>query len=463
MKISFFSIFFFLVLSVQTAKADLLFSDSFESNDWSQAGSIPKYSQSSDFHTVGNYSLFTNDWGSFKKALIYTPQSFWIEFSYKGVSGSPFVWIGFGGVSNIECGTYVGLLQDSSTHDVDVYFDQTNFYINLDNSSYVLSSNQITTGCSTAKNNFYIYNNMSGKNYYIDNLRIYVGQQPYEFTQEYVDYWQYDNSVPDIKVNQGTICFLDDVNCNIEVSYNDLAVGSILYYIPINSRSDSTNCLPENAEQYYSLSSSSRTQTFNIASSTSGGVVGEKNYCLWLEKNDFEYLGNYGYSSKHSPFYILWEETENYSSSFTPYEDPCSNVASSTGDFWDDMRYGIECGIAKVSYYLIKPSPYSVKKVHTIMSEGSQMFPFSLYKQISTFMQPASSTLEMQLEMNITELTGIPGGNQDLVLLSKDTFSDWGVVYDKVYSFIEFLIYLGTFLYLLSDFIGRVKNREYAA
>lgn len=61
------------------------------------------------------------------------------------------------------------------------------------------------------------------------------------------------------------------------------------------------------------------------------------------------------------------------------YEHICDDVATSSGSYYDDFRYGIECGFRKIIYYVIYPSDKSVNNITKAYGTLKKQFPFSAY------------------------------------------------------------------------------------
>lgn len=61
------------------------------------------------------------------------------------------------------------------------------------------------------------------------------------------------------------------------------------------------------------------------------------------------------------------------------YSHLCDNVATSSGSYFDDFRYGIECGFRKTIYYIFYPSDTSINNIQIAYSKIKKEFPFSAY------------------------------------------------------------------------------------
>lgn len=85
------------------------------------------------------------------------------------------------------------------------------------------------------------------------------------------------------------------------------------------------------------------------------------------------------------------------------YDHICDDVATSSGEFWDDFRFGIECGFRKIVYWVIYPSDKSVNNLSKGYANLKKQFPFSAYFGITDTINEsiASTTVNSNGTFNI--------------------------------------------------------------
>lgn len=89
------------------------------------------------------------------------------------------------------------------------------------------------------------------------------------------------------------------------------------------------------------------------------------------------------------------------------YDNICDDVATSSGEFWDDFRFGIECGFRKIVYWVIYPSDKSVNNLSKGYANLKKQFPFSAYFGITDTINEsiASTTVNSNGTFNIPFIT----------------------------------------------------------
>lgn len=74
------------------------------------------------------------------------------------------------------------------------------------------------------------------------------------------------------------------------------------------------------------------------------------------------------------------------------YQHICDDIATSTGTYFDDFRYGIECGFKKILYWSFYPSQNSLNGLSTSYYDLKQTFPFSAYYGLTDTITNSIST-----------------------------------------------------------------------
>lgn len=293
----------------------------------------------------------------------------------------------------------------------------------------------------------------SGHYMYIDDFDLYYSD-PLGLDS---DTWELTPLYPDFNAPNRNICFIGE-DCDIEIRYNDRAISGTLYFI---HDIEGNQNFPEYASSSIELTDNSQrivhfTDIEQIGSST------EQSYCLYLVIDPYlgmNELGAYpGYYEKVAcGFTNVWVNQEDYEMIEGYVGDVCDTVASSTGSFADDMRYGVECGIRRIGYFFFTPSQNSIDKLSTINQTAETIFPYSLFVDAKSVYENSSSTLD-SFDINFTQLTGIDGFDNDIQLVGNGTVSWLGDLWDKIYFLMETIIYVLAFFYFSSLIISWVKN-----
>lgn len=74
------------------------------------------------------------------------------------------------------------------------------------------------------------------------------------------------------------------------------------------------------------------------------------------------------------------------------YDHICDDVATSTGLFFDDFRFGIECGFKKIIYWAISPSASSLNSIRSSYDTFKLQFPFNAYFGLTDTINKSIST-----------------------------------------------------------------------
>jgi len=176
------------------------------------------------------------------------------------------------------------------------------------------------------------------------------------------DLYTLDPNAPDFIMPIQQVCFIG-IPCRIDMIYNSLAVGMQVYWIWENGQPQ----FPEYASYSYTLSNvQPYSQTFMIASNTVS-VATTTPYSIWIGGEDFD--GRLMQGLK-----LIWVDSDTYDLDLFN-ADPCEDVATSSGLF-DDLRYGIECGFRRLSYWAFQPDLETVTGLSTSRNKLASTFPF---------------------------------------------------------------------------------------
>jgi hypothetical protein len=265
------------------------------------------------------------------------------------------------------------------------------------------------------------------------------------------DWFQLGESYPDVYMPIQQVCLLSDQWCNLEYWYNEQAIGADLYFIYDNGQEIS----PAN-------SSTSTTITYQtgymdslyLASSTVNGIATTTEFCILYN------TPGYG-EVKECGMILIWVEDDYFPtmpSGFceaTTTEEICSGISTSTDWFGIDFGYAFECGGRRLIHWMVCPSEDSFEMLETTINQWETMFPYSVFSQITNaFIDSQATTTAFTI--NITTLTGIEGHDTELALLEEGMMLDtWGVVWEKVYALMEYVLYFFGFLAIMMILLGQ--------
>lgn len=155
---------------------------------------------------------------------------------------------------------------------------------------------------------------------------------------------------------------------------------------------------------------------------------------------------------------------DNWLNGFTyiniePYDinEACEDVASSTGTFWDDFRYGVECGFNKVIYWAFHPKEETYLALNETIANLTKIPVLKSYNEIKYQLDYAdlATTSAVSLNLYVGELG--EGGQKAITVLSPDIINNYfGDTWDNFYNIGQILIYLIT----LSYFIFWIKTKD---
>lgn len=343
---------------------------------------------------------------------------------------------------------------DSDWHTLEWKVDSTNIFYRIDDYAWSVKSYAL----SSATNNINVLNitadNVTSHAIYVDEFEK-ITQDPVGLDSPY---WELTALYPDFSAPERNICFIGQ-DCDIEVRFNDRAVDGTLFFIYDNGENER---FPEYASSSY-LVTRTADYTMHLTEPQQGSTT-EQKYCLYLQvdpylgANEFgQYLGYY--DKVMCGFYNVWVDEATYTADLDYIQgDVCDDVASSSGSFADDFRYGLECGARRIGYFFFHPSSNSYKKISDIKTTMDTVFPFSIYDQVTDAFAESTSTLE-SFTINFTELTGIPGYDTDLELAGESTMQSLGGFWNVFYSAMEMIIYILAFFFFGWELIRIMKQQ----
>lgn len=251
-----------------------------------------------------------------------------------------------------------------------------------------------TTGSATNTSEM-IQISATGDSIFIDNIVSSV-IDPLDVSWDYSGTLRED--IPDFTTNINTVCFVGQ-DCNIWVNYNEMMDGQEIRLIDnsdtlLDADTVSWVAPPEVALIYpYSAQTAGEIEVFNLMSPVC------YNECLFDTCVE-------GCGIVKGGFVIEWWDEEDYLPDFSFItNDPCWNIATSTGTFADDFRYGMECGAMRVFTWAFEPNATTTNKLANSIDDFWQNFPFSTLTNVKTLIENNSGTTTTQL-MPVLSATG---------------------------------------------------------
>lgn len=236
---------------------------------------------------------------------------------------------------------------------------------------------------------------------YIDNLQNY---NPYSDTDILIDfnYWGELAGYPSLEFYPGFSCW-SGITCEYPIVANQEAVGNTVYIIEQTSKSDTTGCTPENAFETIEIMPPDlydQGQPVVLPDYASGTI---KYFCFYYE----DFINGDQLYAGMDVMWLDFKDIQDYSEYVAllaeyHFDDPCYGIATSTGDFWDDFRYGLECGGRKLISWAIIPSETSRYMISDQLDIMKRQFPLNIFFDIQYQLLKGGESVEYDhLEINV--------------------------------------------------------------
>jgi hypothetical protein len=257
-----------------------------------------------------------------------------------------------------------------------------------------------------------------------------------EFDNTLIDYW------PDIASVKHMVCYVGE-DCNLWFSFNDLAVGYTVNLI--NDISPQTSNAPIASTTIIYTPMHQNKIILTAATSTKSDL-----FCLYIVDKVLT-CGINVFWSDENLFNEYWAALPSCASS-------CEEMASSSGAFWDDFRYGIECGMTKAVCYMARPSKDSLDAITRAELSLESSFPFTVAFDLLNTVGGAlaSSSTSTDNVFNIpmiraagtsTEIYGIPVLSSSSV--SNAIGADNNLMIRQIFSWIGWFAAAGASLFII--------------
>jgi len=242
--------------------------------------------------------------------------------------------------------------------------------------------------------------------------------------------WVDSDLDPDL-ADFNTVRYLRCVNglpCNLTYSYNDLAVGDYIYL------TDDTN--PNTIYSLKEIPDGNGWDSLTVPNQTTTGKIKRRMMLVDPEVTKFSHT-----------ITIDWFESEavaeadliaNGAFDKEKCDDVCADIATTTG-WWDDVRYGIECGMRNVSCWAFVPASTTYDKFLTAQLMFQYSFPMNIYQAIKNGIVDlkATSTATTTVPVSVTlHQTPLDIDLLDLSSFSTDAFYPLVTKIREIFSFI---------------------------
>lgn len=220
----------------------------------------------------------------------------------------------------------------------------------------------------------------------------FYGLNDYAVSPTQYEYWNIlDSPYPDYTSNYNPVCFVGS-DCNIWIQINDKMINSTFTLVDTYAGTfiASTSVNFQYVEEVvvsipYTTQTASSTQDFDINS----------DICFAYEIAGVDFSGC-GISK--SGFSAYWTTEEDYFPDMSFLDDPCHDVATSSGSYADDFRYGIQCGFQQSLVWLFRPSTNTMIRFENSFDSIKQDFPINIITRLSnTFSDTYASSSDTQL------------------------------------------------------------------
>jgi len=192
-------------------------------------------------------------------------------------------------------------------------------------------------------------------------------------------------------------------------------------------------------------------------------------YCLSI---DFGYV-NPTWTGVHEDctYSVKWVTQEYFDEHIAPglaefdIESACDTVATSTGEMWDDFRYGLECGFRKAVYWATVPSPETYYKIESSKESLMLSFPFTYYRQVQRIVYNMSSATSTPYTVNMGTFIhdDFSSGYNDKEILSASMFQkNLGDKWDLIQTTMKYFVYILLGLYLVKRLISMSSQEKSA-
>jgi hypothetical protein len=171
----------------------------------------------------------------------------------------------------------------------------------------------------------------------------------------------------DINTVDYLLCFFDET-CPLYFSFNDAAIGNKVFLTPD---------IEGQQNPAYAISSTTIINDVRYQNSIYTplkSVPDKTNYCLYMQDSIDGDILRCGTT-------IEWIASSSFGVSRFA-KDPCAEVPLPDGA-WDQLRYGVECGMKRIVFFIFNPDPATVQDFAANSGKLKKIFPFNTYYQLT--------------------------------------------------------------------------------
>jgi len=263
----------------------------------------------------------------------------------------------------------------------------------------------------------------------------------YPLNDDFRDYWNLGTTTPNFQLSPIYYCTLGE-DCSIDFIYNDLAVGKVLWAMP---------------DPY--LAEFKDFQNYHVASTTlsykypyNGTLYLPASFIDQYEASSTVLMSFFlqGTDQLRVAIRIQIVSIDFYGLDFLS-EDPCVTVATSSGEFFDDFRYGLECGSRRLIYWMFRPSESAILRLSNSKEVLMQEFPFNVYADLNYILSTSTvSTSSIVTYGDLINDSGYDNANYEMANFDQvATIINDNFFTVTVYNTLTFLVYLIGFVYVV--------------
>lgn len=287
------------------------------------------------------------------------------------------------------------------------------------------------------------------QDFFLDNILIGLTSVPStsdpDTYVDIIDLPEFDDEVQigfeDYIAGKSKYCLIDN-DCDFEYTYSYEAIDDI---IQIWSDTDKNNT-PDSLLATSTLRNLSILRDYYRVATSS--TIQDQYFCITTDTL-LDYKCGY---------IISWVDDTTFNNLFGEYniQSACADMDQSAST---TILYSIECSFRKVGYWLLTPRPKITQSLHNSLQDFQANFPFSVYQDIKKSFTDLTSSSTPALVIPLTWYEGSTLKNVGNVSVSSSTIATTigQIKYDKIYGYMNTLIYFFGFVFLFWRILSLIK------